>query len=104
MGKWGDRVKIESITFQEKEIKAAAHIAPSTQNNIDVELSAKAGAGEWNELKNKPFEQIGSGLKVEGGVLAVDAANKAERDNSKPITSAAVYVELGNVEVLLRSI
>ncbi len=47
---------------------------------------------------------IGSGLKLEGGVLSVDAASAVEEDNTKPVTSAAVYTELGNVEALLENI
>ena len=50
-----------------------------------------------------PYE-IGPGLKVEDGVLSVDTANAVEEDNTKPVTSAAVYTELGNVEALLANI
>ena len=48
--------------------------------------------------------EIGAGLKVEDGVLSVDTANAVEEDNTKPVTSAAVYTELGNVEALLANI
>ena len=50
-----------------------------------------------------PYE-IGPGLKVEDGVLSVDTANAVEEDNTRPVTSAAVYTELGNVEALLANI
>lgn len=50
-----------------------------------------------------PYE-IGPGLKVEGGVLSVDTAGAVEEDNTRPVTSAAVYTELGNVEALLANI
>ena len=43
----------------------------------------------------------GHGLKYEDGVLSVDCAAAVEQDNTLPVTSAAVYVELGNVEALL---
>ena len=48
--------------------------------------------------------QIGPGLKVENGVLSVDTINQVLEDNTQPVTSGAVYMELGNVEALLASI
>lgn len=47
---------------------------------------------------------IGSGLKVEGNVLSVDTAQRVEEDNTRPVTSAAVYVEIGNIEALLAAL
>ena len=48
--------------------------------------------------------QIGSGLKLVENVLSVDVADTVEKDNSKPVTSGAVYMELGNVEALLANL
>lgn len=50
--------------------------------------------------------QIGSGLilDVKTNTLAVDTADAVERDNTKPITSAGVYLEIGNINVLLATI
>lgn len=56
---------------------------------------------EWDIILNKPFETIGENLKVENGILKVDTASEVERDNTRPITSAAVYTEIGNIETLL---
>lgn len=50
------------------------------------------------------YYKIGAGLKVEEGFLMVDTASAVEEDNTKPVTSAAVYMELGNVEALLSNI
>ena len=36
--------------------------------------------------------------------LALTACGQAEADNTLPITAAAVYAELGNIEVLLGTI
>lgn len=47
---------------------------------------------------------IGYGLKVEEGTLMVDAAEAVEADNTKPITSAAVHTEVGNINALLATI
>ena len=49
--------------------------------------------------------QIGHGLKVTGtNTLEVDTANDVEQDNTLPITSAAVYTTVGNIEILLGTI
>ena len=47
---------------------------------------------------------IGDGLKIVDGKLTVDTATEVEQDNTKPITSAAVYTTVGNIEVLLETI
>lgn len=47
---------------------------------------------------------IGDGLKIVDGALTVDTATEVEEDNTKPVTSGAVYVQLGNVEALLENI
>lgn len=45
---------------------------------------------------------VGENLLVtEEGVLSVDTASSAEEDNTRPITAAAVYGEIGNINALL---
>ena len=50
--------------------------------------------------------QIGPGLKLdaETNTLSVDTAAAVEKDNTKPVTSAAVYTEIGNINALLATI
>lgn len=48
--------------------------------------------------------KVGANLKIEDGVLSVDTAAAVEQDNTRPVTSAAVHMELGNVEVLLAAL
>lgn len=49
--------------------------------------------------------KIGENLSItEDGVLSVDTADAVEQDNTKPVTSAAVYTEIGNIEVLLAAL
>lgn len=43
-------------------------------------------------------------LTLKDGVLSVNTANIVEADNTLPVTSAAVQVEVGNIDVLLQSI
>lgn len=49
---------------------------------------------------------IGDGLKLdaETNTLSVDTADAVEKDNTKPVTSAAVYTEVGNINALLATI
>lgn len=48
--------------------------------------------------------KIGDGLKVVNSTLMVDTADAVEQDNTRPVTSAAVYVEIGNIEALLAAL
>lgn len=49
---------------------------------------------------------IGTGLKLDAATntLSVDTAAAVEKDNTKPVTSAAVYTEVGNINALLATI
>lgn len=67
--------------------------------------------GDIEELKKQL--EVGSGgtvfdtddtLRLENGILSVNTADAAEPDNTLPITSAAVYAQLGNIEIILGTI
>ena len=75
-----------------------------SEQYIDTGVSASGGAAVWDSLLGKPFNEIGDNLKVVSGKLTVDTATEVQEDNTKPITSAAVFVEVGNIEVLLQHI
>ena len=49
---------------------------------------------------------IRDGLKLDAATntLSVDTAAAVEKDNTKPVTSAAVYTEVGNINALLATI
>ena len=46
----------------------------------------------------------GAGILLQDGVLSVDTADAVEQDNTLPVTSAAVFVEVGNIDALLSQI
>ena len=49
--------------------------------------------------------KVGENLKItDEGVLSVDTSSSIYDDNTKPITSAAVYKEIGNIGALLQTI
>lgn len=48
---------------------------------------------------------VGEDLQItQSGVLSVTKANAVERDNTRPISAAAVYTEVGNIAALLQTI
>lgn len=48
---------------------------------------------------------VGEDLQITStGLLSVVKANAVEQDNTHPITSAAVYTEIGNINALLQTI
>ena len=67
---------------------------------LENESEISVGVSEITQTGGQSFE-IGDGLKLENNVLSVDTADVVEKDNTKPVTSAAVYTEIGNIEALL---
>lgn len=48
--------------------------------------------------------EIGEGLKIEDNKLKVDSIDEAIESSKKPITSHGVALEIGNLEVLLKTV
>ena len=56
-------------------------------------------------LTENPLEiEVDESLKYENGVLKVNTTEKVEEGNMLPLSSAAVYVTVGNIEALLNTI
>lgn len=73
--------------------------------NIEVTVEGSGPAGPPGPPGEGMQYEIGEGLKVnEQNQLIVDTTNDAEQDNTKPITSAGVFIVVGNVEALLGTI
>ena len=73
---------------------------------ISVEVGVGYGSGMIPVASKETLGgiKVGENLKINNGVLSVDTTNTATEDNTKPITSAAVYAEIGNIGVLLEAI
>lgn len=79
-----------------------------------VPLSGKVGqflkkgsnGNVWSDSKDSSGYKIGHGLTLdeETNTLSVHVANEVEKDNTLPISSAAVEVVVGNINVLLTTI
>ena len=75
----------------------------------DVDEAFIARLVEDYLTKNPPsggtaFQPDNETLLLENGVLRVNTTDVAEEDNTRPITSAAVATQVGNIEALLKTI
>ena len=84
-----------------------------TENPVEAGATAKQAAQiEANKTAIEELQQNGVGvqfetdatLKLEDGILSVNTADVVEEDNTLPVTSAAVYTEVGNINALLATI
>ena len=48
--------------------------------------------------------EVDDTLTLDNGILSVNTADDVEKDNTLPVTSAAVYAEVGNINALLETI
>lgn len=48
--------------------------------------------------------KVGDSLTIEDGALSVDTADSVEEEDTRPVTSAAVYAVLGDIATLLSQI
>ena len=71
---------------------------------VDAAAAAEQAAARAESAVPAGSLEIGNGLKFSGGKLIVDTADNVEQDNTKPVTSAAVYTEIGNIEALLAAL
>lgn len=64
---------------------------------------AEAAAERAEEAGGISFE-VDETLTLQDGILSVNTADDVEKDNTLPVTSAAVYAEVGNINALLETI
>ena len=109
------KVKIHKCILNKNQIESSCEYDSLTRalQKVDgLEDEIAQAVKEANEAADRAEQAAGSaggfkagaGLIMKGDVLSVDTANAVEEDNTKPVTSAAVFTQLGNVEALLASI
>ena len=65
-------------------------------SGADVPIASETVAG---------IVRVGENLRISAdGTLSVDTAAAVEQDNTRPITAAAVFTEVGNINALLETI
>lgn len=96
-GQGGSSETLKSVTGA--TINDSGHLIITLSDNSTIDAGQARGSSGASY-------QIGAGLKVDSktNTLSVDTADAVEQDNTKPITSAAVYTEIGNIEVMLAAI
>ncbi len=88
--------EVQTMDVMNGERGAQGEQGPQGESGVDVTLASKDAAG---------IIRVGENLKIdESGVLSVDTANAVEQDNTRPVTAAAVYTEVGNINALLETI
>ena len=92
-----DQMTLQTI---QRQIGDLADLTMGEKTNLVAAINEAARTGGGTKY------QIGSGLILDAktNTLAVDTADAVERDNTKPITSAGVYLEIGNINALLATI
>ena len=89
------RISISNASSQNVPVKQA--------QSIDVTIGSGITTPATSDKLG--LVKVGSDLLITNdGVLSVDKATLVEQDNTKPITSAAVYAEVGNINALLATI
>ncbi|MBQ7962442.1 MAG: hypothetical protein IJ289_07555 [Clostridia bacterium] len=104
-------VYVDDETFQFSQIIADTERGVSTSYTFFVNSEGKKEYIETevtiptdSEDSSVQKIEIGNGLKLEDNVLSVDTADNVEKDNTKPVTSAAVYTVVGNINAILESL
>lgn len=89
----------ESVPEIEKQIGDLDDLTTKDKSTLVAAINEAARSGGGGYI-------IGDGLKLdpESNTLSVDTADKVEKDNTKPVTSAAVHTEVGNINALLATI
>lgn len=71
----------------------------------DEPIRIKMAEGRVGAAGGSFIKEIGDNLCLsDDGILSVDTAEKVEKDNTRPVTSAAVHTEIGNIEALLAAL
>lgn len=68
----------------------------ATKDDLEKALSNMPESGASYEA--------GENISIENNIISVLTADEAEEDNTRPITSAAVHTQLGNIQALLETI
>lgn len=93
------------ILTQEASIKGAITSRGSISGRMSASKIYYEGTSKPATKDTLGLVKIGNNLAItEDGLLSVDVATKAEEDNTKPITSAAVNTLVGNIDALLSTI
>lgn len=104
-----DTFTILSIFEEVKFVGKTSFPEPTKEDNGKI-LKVANGRASWSDLVevlssiNQLTFKIDDTLSFEDEILKVNTAKDVEQDNTLPITSAAVFKEIGNINALLETI
>ena len=93
------RPKPDDYVYTETEVLKYSQLEERVEK-LEEQMENGGGGGGTGAS----FEVDGTTLKLENGVLSVNTINEVKKDNTQPITSAAVETVVGNINVLLETI
>ena len=87
------------------KVDRASLVAGGTINSKG-QLNGKVSNGiyKYNSGGDSSFKIDNTLTLSPEGVLSVNTADVVEKDNTLPVTSAAVHTQIGNIELLLQTI
>lgn len=98
-----DTVVIEGEVSLENQIDGDAELESLVDGDAGVQLIATDILPATRSTLGGII--VGEDLDItQEGVLSIIKANRAEQDNTHPITAAAVYTEIGNIDALLQTL
>ena len=90
-----------------KDIRVKAHLSAPIKANAGLGQTVVVGGTNLRPATKSTLGGVivGEDLDItSSGVLSIIKADRAEQDNTDPITAAAVYTEVGNINALLQTI
>lgn len=74
------------------------------QGNLNADSNLKGNVTISTTANIGTNLKAGENIDITDGVISVITTEEVEPDNTKPITSSAVYTEVGNINILLQTI
>lgn len=95
----------KTLADMQRQIGDLSELETEAKDNLVAAINEAATSANPATTESLGLIKVGANLKItKDGVLSVDTADAVEQDNTKPVTSAAVHTEIGNIEVLLAAI
>lgn len=74
------------------------------QGNLNADSNLKGNVTISTTTDVGANYKAGENIDITNNVISVITTDEVEADNTRPITSSAVYTEVGNINVLLQTI
>ena len=101
----GGTIIVYSVgNMPQKAYTMQATIVETECSDRDVIVGIPVGAPNTSSSGGGAVYEAGDNIKIVDGRISVITTDEVDDDNTRPITSAAVYKTIGNIEVLLGTI